>query len=70
MDWDAIGARVPEDEYDCMIWPLYKLIRQRCSNDEIAEWVGDLRRDTSDLRTTARTHTRLAERLLAANTDQ
>ena len=59
-----------DDEYDCMIWPHYKLIRQRCSDDEIAEWVGEYRRDHFGLEDDRVADTRLAERLLAAFTDQ
>jgi hypothetical protein len=53
-----------------MIWPLYELIRQRCSNDEIAAWVGDHRRDHFGLEDDREADTKLAERLLAAFPDQ
>ena len=69
LEWDAIGAGVPDDEYDCMIWPLDKLIRQRSSN-EIAAWVGDYRRDVFEIQGDREADTKLAERLLAAFTDQ
>jgi hypothetical protein len=68
--WDAIGVWVPGDEYDCMIWPLYKLICQRSSTHEIAAWVGDHRRDHFGLQEDREADTKLAERLLAAFTDQ
>lgn len=71
LEWDAIGGGlVPDDEYDCMIWPLYKLIRQRSSDEEIAGWVGDQRRGHFGLEDDREADTRLAERLLAAFTDQ
>jgi hypothetical protein len=70
LEWDAIGVWVPDDEYDCMIWPLYKLIRQRSSIHEIAAWVGDHRRDHFGLEDDREADTKLAERLLAAFTDQ
>jgi hypothetical protein len=71
LEWDAIGGGlVPHDEYDCMIWPLYKLIRQRSSNEEIAEWVGDLRRDHFGLEDDREADAGLVERLLAAFTDR
>jgi hypothetical protein len=70
LEWDAIGAGVPDDEYDCMIWPLYKLIHQRSSNDEIAAWVEDYRRDHFGLEGEGESDMKLAERLLAAFTDQ
>jgi len=63
LQWDAIGVWVPDDEYDCMIWPLYKLIRQRCSTHEIAAWVGDHRRDHFGLEDDRQADTKLAERL-------
>ena len=72
--WCWSGTRsaqgYPDDEYDCMIWPLYELIRQRCSNDEIAAWVGDHRRDHFGLEDDREADTKLAERLLAAFPDQ
>ena len=61
---------VPDDEYDCMIWPLYKLIGQRCSHDEIAEWVGEYRRDHFGLEDDREADARLADRLLAAFGDR
>src|SRR5262249_47740022 len=70
LEWDAIGAGVPDDEYDCMIWPLYELIRQRSSCDEIAAWVRDYRRDHFGLEDEGDSDVKLAERLLAAFTDQ
>lgn len=71
LEWDAIGGRVvPDDEYDCMIWPLYKLIRQRSSNEEVAEWVGDQRRDHFGLDDDREADARLAEHILAAFTDR
>jgi hypothetical protein len=45
LEWDGIGAGVPDDEYDCMIGPLCKLIHQRSSIGEIAVWDADRRRD-------------------------
>ena len=69
LEWDAIGG-VPDDEYDGMIWALYKLIRQRSSNDEIAAWVGDYRRDVFEIEGDREADTKLAERLVAAFTDQ
>jgi hypothetical protein len=53
-----------------MIWPLYKLIRQRSSNDEIAAWAGDYRRDHFGLEGEGESDMKLAERLVAASTDQ
>jgi hypothetical protein len=71
LEWDAIGGGViPDDEYDCMIWPPYKLIRQRSSNEEIAEWVGDRRRDHFGLEDDREADARLAARLLAPFTDR
>jgi hypothetical protein len=70
LEWDAIGAGIPDDEYDCVVWPLYKLIRQRRSNHEITAWVGDQRRDHFGLEDDRAADTKLAERLLAAFTDQ
>jgi hypothetical protein len=70
LEWDAIGAWVPSDEYDCMIGPLYKLIRQRSSKVHIADWVGDFRRDHFGLEDDREADTRLAQRLLAAFVDQ
>ena len=69
LEWDAIGG-VPDDEYDGMIWPLYELIRQRSSSDEIAACVGDYRRDVFEIEGDREADTKLAERLLAAFTDQ
>jgi len=65
LEWDAIGCGVPDDEYHGMIWPLYKLIRRRSSNDEIAAWVGDYRRDVFEIEGDRQADTKLAERLLA-----
>ena len=70
LEWDAIGCGVPDDEYDCMIWPLYKLIRQRSSNEEIAAWVGDQRRGHFGIEGDREADTKLAERLLAAFADR
>jgi hypothetical protein len=70
LEWDAIGAGVPDNEYDCMIWPLYRLIREHSSNQEITAWVGDQRRDHFGLEDDRRADTKLAQRLLAALTDQ
>jgi len=70
LEWDAIGAGVPDDEYDCMIWPLYKLIRQRSSDREIAALVADYRRDHFGLEYDGEADTKLAVRLVAAFTDQ
>ena len=71
LEWDAIGGRVlPDDEHDCMIWPLYKLIRRHSSNHEITAWVGEQRRDHFGLEDDREADTKLAERLLAAFTDQ
>jgi hypothetical protein len=50
--------------------PLYKLIRQRSPNDETAAWVGDDRRDHFGLEGAGESDMKLAERLLAAFTDQ
>jgi hypothetical protein len=61
---------VPDDGYDCMIWPLYKLIRQRSSYEEIAEWVGDCRCGRFGLGDDREADARLADRLLVAFTDQ
>ena len=70
LEWDAIGGEVvPDDEYDCMIWPLYKLIRQRSSNEEIAEWVGDRRRVHFGLEDDREADARISERLLTAFAD-
>jgi hypothetical protein len=53
-----------------MIWPLYKLIRQRSSNREIIAWVGDQRRGHFGIADDREADTKLAERLLAAFADQ
>jgi hypothetical protein len=71
LERDALGGGpVPDDEYDCLIWPLYKLIRQRSSNREIAALVADYRRDHFGLEEDGEADTKLAERLVAALTDQ
>ena len=70
LEWDAIGCGVPGDEYDGMIWPLYKLLRQHSSNDEIATWVAECGRDVFEIERDREADTKLAERLLAAFTDQ
>ena len=70
VEWDAIGAGGPDDEYDCMIWPLYDLIRRRSSSYEIAAWVGDTRRNHFGLEDDPEADRTLAERLLAEFSDR
>lgn len=50
--WDAIGVRPdgPRDEYDEMIWPIVKRLREGRSTAEIAEWVGAHVREHFELR--------------------
>lgn len=36
-DWDPIGCGVPEDEYESYVWPVYKLLNDGSSPEEVAE---------------------------------
>ncbi len=42
LEWDFLGvvsAGAPADEYDCLIWPLTRMLGQDRPDDEIAEFL-------------------------------
>lgn len=64
LEWDAIGAGVPDDEYDCMIGPLYGLVSREATRAEIATWLAEYRRDHFGLPADPEADAVLAERLV------
>jgi hypothetical protein len=42
-EWDPIGIigpSGPDDEYDCLLWPLMRLLERGVSQENIAEYLG------------------------------
>lgn len=66
LEWDAIEAGTPDDEYDCMIGPLYGLVFKGSDKDQIAAWLADYRADHFGLPADAESDARLARRLVGA----
>jgi hypothetical protein len=63
LEWDAIGADVPDDEYDCMMGPLYGLVSREATTAVIATWLAEYRRDHFGLPADPDADAVLAERL-------
>ena len=43
-DWDPIAAGVPEDEYECFVWPIYKLLMEGAPREKLEtylRWAAD-----------------------------
>lgn len=45
--WDAIGLveEFPEDEYDCVVFPVLRQLQNGADVDELAAWLGDFAKD-------------------------
>ena len=39
LEWDPIGAGVPDDEYDCLIWPVVRRLESGTDAPELAAWL-------------------------------
>jgi hypothetical protein len=37
--WDPIGGGVPDDEYDCLVWPTIKRLDAGATPEELACWL-------------------------------
>ena len=37
--WDPIGAGTPDDEYDCLIWPVVRRLESGADAAELAAWL-------------------------------
>jgi hypothetical protein len=44
-DWDPIGCRVPEDEYDSYLWPVLKLLQDGAPPAAVADYLRTAARD-------------------------
>ena len=39
LEWDPIGAATPDDEYDCLIWPVIRQLESGADAPELATWL-------------------------------
>lgn len=64
MDWDPIGVAPPDDEYDCILWPVYRSLEAGADAVAIAALLGREAADNlgiPDAPGTAETAARLVE---------
>lgn len=39
LEWNPIGAATPDDEYDCLIWPVVRRLESGADDPELAAWL-------------------------------
>jgi hypothetical protein len=69
LDWDPIGG-VPGDEYDCMTWPLVRMLDDRASTSEISAWLHTDFAEHFSLAVSAASTFEVARRLSALREEQ
>ena len=45
-DWDPIGFRVPDDEYDSYLWPVLRMLQEGAPREAIEDYLRTTASDT------------------------